>query len=81
MNCDVAPTNDLGIRQALAKGMDQTDLQKIFGGAPAKPANGPFPPGSPYYSNTAYPTFDPAGARRLVSGVQEASTGRRPSNL
>jgi peptide/nickel transport system substrate-binding protein len=66
LNNAVAPTNDLSIRQALAKGMNQTEVQKIIGGPAAKPADGIFLPGSPFYSKTSYPTFDPAGATKLV---------------
>jgi ABC-type transport system substrate-binding protein len=67
LNTAVAPTNDLSIRQALAKAMNQEELQKILGGPPAKPVNGIFLPDSPYYSETAYPSFDPAAAKSLVS--------------
>jgi len=67
LNTAVSPTSDLGIRQALAKAMNQAEVQKIVGGPPAKPATGLFLPDSPYYSDTHYPTFDPAGASRLVS--------------
>ncbi len=67
LNTAVAPTNDLSIRQALAKGMDQKEVQTIIGGGRAKPVNGIFLPDSPYYSATSYPTFDPSGAKALVS--------------
>jgi peptide/nickel transport system substrate-binding protein len=66
LNNAVAPTNDLSIRQALAKAMDQAEVQKIIGGPPAQPANGIFLPDSPYYSKTSYPTYDLAGAKSLV---------------
>jgi peptide/nickel transport system substrate-binding protein len=67
LNTTVAPTNDLRIRQALAKGLDQATVQKIFGGGYAKPVNGLFLSDSPYYSPTGYPTFDPSGAKKLVA--------------
>jgi len=67
LNCVVAPTNDLRIRQALAKATDQATVQRIFGGGFGKPVNGLFLPGSPYYSTTDFPTFDPAGAKKLVA--------------
>ena len=67
LNTDVAPTNDLRIRQALAKGLDVTQILKIFSDGYTKPVNGLFLPGSPYYSDTGYPTYDPAGARALVN--------------
>ena len=66
LNNLLPPTNDLGIRQALAKGMDQAEVQKVLGGPPAKPATGVFLPDSPYYSATGYPSPDPAGATALI---------------
>jgi peptide/nickel transport system substrate-binding protein len=80
LNTEVAPTNDLGIRQALAKGMDQHVVQTIIGGPPAKPATGIFLPDSPYYSDTGYPTYDPAGAKSLVSAYK-AQHGTPTLNL
>ena len=67
LNTVVAPTNDLSIRQALAMGLDQATVQKIFGGGLAKPANGLFFPGSPYYSDPGYPAYNPAAAKKLVA--------------
>ncbi len=80
LNMVVPPTNDLTIRQALAKGMDQAEVQKIIGGPPAKPATGIFTPGSPFYSDTHYPTFDPDGAKQLVSAYK-AKHGTPTLNL
>ena len=79
LNTAVAPTNDLSIRQALAKGLNQATVQKIFGGGYAKPVNGLFLEGSPYYvSDTGYPAYDPAGARQLVAQYK-AKHGSAPS--
>ncbi|MDA8274733.1 MAG: ABC transporter substrate-binding protein [Actinomycetota bacterium] len=71
LNCIKPPTNDLSVRQALAKGIDQVEIQKLFGGGFAQPANGLFPKGSKYYSDTGYPTFDPKGAKALVSAYSK----------
>ncbi|MGH9081672.1 MAG: ABC transporter substrate-binding protein, partial [Acidimicrobiales bacterium] len=70
VNTAVAPTRDLGVRQALAKGLDQAQLQKLFGAGFSQPVNGMFLPGSPYYNSTGYPSFDQAGARSLVSAYK-----------
>ncbi len=67
LNLDTPPTSDLSIRQALAKAINQPDVQKVLGGPPQQPANGLFLPNSPYYSKTAFPTFDPSGATALVN--------------
>ena len=80
LNTVTPPTNDLSIRQALAKGMNQAEVQKIIGGPPAKPATGLFLPDSPYYSNTHYPTFDPGGAKELVNAYK-AKHGTPTLNL
>ncbi|MHB1519240.1 MAG: ABC transporter substrate-binding protein [Acidimicrobiales bacterium] len=66
LNCKKPPTDDLRLRQALAKATDQVALQKLFGAGFVQPVNGLFLPGSPYQSDTGYPGFDPAGAAALV---------------
>jgi ABC-type transport system substrate-binding protein len=79
LNCAAPPTNDLRVRQALAKGLDQAVIRKLFGGGLAAPSNGAFPKGSPYYTaDTGYPTYDPAGAKALVARYK-ASHGSAPS--
>jgi len=67
LNTVVAPTNDLRVRQALAKGIDQAVIQRVFGGGYATPVNGVFLSDSQYYSPTSFPAFDPAGAKKLVA--------------
>ena len=67
LNTAVAPTNDLRIRQALAMSLDQATVQKIFGGGYAKPATGLFLSDSQYYSDTGYPKYNPAAAKKLVA--------------
>ncbi len=67
LNCAVAPTNDLRVRQALAMGLDQKVIQKLFGGGLSQTTNGIFPPGSPYYSKTGYPSYNPTAAKKLVA--------------
>ncbi len=68
LNTQVAPTNDLTIRRALAMSLDQATVQKIFGGGLTKSISGLFLPGSPYYSPSGYPSYDPAEAKKLVAG-------------
>jgi len=67
LNCVTAPTNDIRIRQALAKATDQAQVQKIFSPGFTRPVNGLFLQGSPYYSETGFPTYDLAGAKQLVA--------------
>jgi peptide/nickel transport system substrate-binding protein len=66
LNCIKPPTNDLRIRRALAKATDQAAIQKVFGNGAIQIINGLFLPSSQYFSQTGYPTPDPAGAAALV---------------
>lgn len=66
LNCAKAPTDDLRIRQALAKATDQAAIQKVFGTGVVQVIDGLFLPDSPYYGATGYPAPDPAGAAALV---------------
>lgn len=70
LNCLAAPTNDLRVRQALAKATDQAQVIKLFGGGLTQPTDGLFSTGSKYYSKTAYPSFDPGGAKALVASYK-----------
>jgi peptide/nickel transport system substrate-binding protein len=67
LNCEVAPTNDLRIRQALAKATNAAEIRKLYDAGYGGPINGLFLPGSPFYSDTGYPAYDPSGATRLVN--------------
>ncbi len=70
LNTAVSPTNDLSIRQALAKALNVPQLLKIFGAGLTKQVTGLFLPGSEYYSETNYPTYDLAAAKSLVSAYK-----------
>ena len=80
LNTAVSPTNDPQIRLALAKALNQATIQKIFGGGFAIPVNGLFLKDSPFYSNTGFPGYDPAGAKKLVSAYK-AQHGTPTLNL
>ncbi len=77
LNCAVAPTNDVRVRNALAYATDQSLFWKeVFIGSGAVggpgtnvPVTGPFQPGSPYYElDTGYPQKqDMAKAKALVA--------------
>jgi ABC-type transport system substrate-binding protein len=70
LNCAAPPTDNLQVRQALAKGIDPSVLQRLFGGGLSAASNGAFPKGSPYYTDTGYPGYDPAAAKALVNGYK-----------
>ncbi len=66
LNCAAPPTDDLRIRQALAKSLNTSEILAIYGGGFATKVTGLFLPSSPYYNDTKFPTYDPAGAKSLV---------------
>ncbi len=66
LNCLAAPMDDLRIRQALAKGINYPAFAKLFDSGLNLATTGLFPPGSKYFSQTGYPTYDPAAAKALV---------------
>ena len=70
LNTAVAPTDDIRVRQALAYALDTAALRKIFGQGITKAITGLFLPGSPYYSETSYPSFDLAKAKSLISAYK-----------
>jgi ABC-type transport system substrate-binding protein len=72
LNVAKGPTANPDLRLAMAKGFNQAQIQKIFGGGFTKPINGLFLKGSPYYSDTGFPTYDPEGARQLVAKYKAA---------
>ncbi|HLG92147.1 MAG TPA: ABC transporter substrate-binding protein, partial [Acidimicrobiales bacterium] len=70
LNTGRPPLDDLRVRQALAYATDVERLvQTVYNGV-GQPVNGPFVPGSPYYSDTGYPRFDLAKARELVASYE-----------
>jgi ABC-type transport system substrate-binding protein len=75
LNTAVAPLNDIRVRQALAYAANpQTIVDEIWNGIPPV-ATGPFLKGSPYYSPTGYPKYDPKKAAALVKEVEHDTGG------
>ena len=78
LNCDTAPTNDLTLRKALAMAINKDQLRATYGAGLTKEASGPFPPGSLYYTPTAFPSYDPQGATALVNQYKASHGGHAP---
>ena len=75
LNTGAAPFNNHTLRTAMAKCINRTQYSKVIDKGIDAPMNGLFLPGSPYYTSTAYPSYDPAGAAKLVKQVQQ-QTGK-----
>ncbi len=59
----------------MAKCINRPQYAKVIDKGVNTPMNGLFIPGSPYYTKTAYPSYDPAGAATLVKKVAQ-ETGK-----
>jgi peptide/nickel transport system substrate-binding protein len=78
LNTQAEPINNLDVRVAMAKSINRAQYTKVIDKGVNTPMNGLFIPGSPYYTKTAYPSYDPAGAASLIKKVQQ-QTGKQVS--
>ena len=69
LNTSAEPFNNRDLRVAMAKCINQTQYAKVINKGVNAPMHGLFIPGSPYYTKTAYPTYDPSGAASLIRKV------------
>jgi peptide/nickel transport system substrate-binding protein len=75
LNTTAAPLNNHDVRTAMAKCINRTQYTKVIDKGVDAPMNGLFIPGSPYYTKTTYPAYDPAGAASLIKKAQQ-ETGK-----
>jgi peptide/nickel transport system substrate-binding protein len=78
LNTSTAPFNNKTLRQAMAMAINRAQYSKVIDKGIDTPMSGLFLPGSEYYSKTAYPSYDPTGAAKLVKQVQQ-ETGKQPT--
>jgi ABC-type transport system substrate-binding protein len=78
LNTSAAPLNNKDLRTAMAKAINREQYTKVILKGVNAPMNGLFIEGSEYYTKTAYPGYDPAGAASLVKKVQQ-ETGKQPT--
>jgi peptide/nickel transport system substrate-binding protein len=78
LNTTAAPINNHDVRLAMAKCINRAQYTKVIDKGVNTPMNGLFIPGSPYYTKTAYPAYDPAGATSLIKKAQQ-QTGKQVS--
>jgi len=70
LNTGKPPFNDVRLRKALAYATNQQQLIDITGAGVGTPADGPWAPGSPWYTASGYPKMDIGQARNLVQQVK-----------
>jgi peptide/nickel transport system substrate-binding protein len=81
LNTTAAPINNHDVRLAMAKCINRTQYTKVIDKGVNTPMNGLFIPGSPYYTKTSYPSYDPAGAASLIKKVQQQTGSPVTFNL
>lgn len=71
--------SDIDLRKALAYGTNQKAVCRDLGKNIVYPANGPFPPPSPFASDTGYPSFDLAKAKSHFQAFLARNGGKQPT--
>ena len=85
LNTTAAPFNNHTLRKAMAMCVNQAQYTKVIDKGVDAPMHGLFIEGSPYYTKTAYPKYNPPSAAKLVKQVQQqtgkpsASPSTRPA--
>ena len=75
LNLAAEPFNNPSVRRAAAMAINRAQYAKEIDDNVLPVSDGLFTPGSPYYSTTAYPSYNPTEAKKLVKQV-EKSTGK-----
>jgi peptide/nickel transport system substrate-binding protein len=75
LNCLAKPFSDPNIRRAAAMAINRQQYAKVIDDGVQPVSNGLFVPGSPYYSTTKYPAYNPSEASKLVKAAAKANGG------
>ena len=75
LNCLAKPFNDANVRRAAAMAINRKQYAKVIDEGVLPVSNGLFVPGSPYYSTTPYPAYNPTEAAKLVKAAAKTNGG------
>ncbi len=75
LNCMAAPFNNADMRRAAAMAINRRQYAQVIDQGVLPVSNGLFVPGSPYYSATSYPAYDPSRAAALVKQAEKSTGG------
>jgi peptide/nickel transport system substrate-binding protein len=75
LNCLAKPFSDPNVRLAAAKAINRNQYAKVIDQGVLPVSNGLFVPGSPYYSPTKYPAYNPSQAAKLVKQAAKTNGG------
>lgn len=74
LNCLAKPFNNPNVRRAAAMALNRPQYAKVIDQGAFAVSDGLFVPGSPYYSSTPFPKYNPTEAKRLIKAA-EATEG------
>ncbi len=75
LNCLAKPFNNANVRLAAAMAINRNQYTKVIDQGVLPVSNGLFVPGSPYYSTTQYPKYNPTQAAKLVKAAAKTNGG------
>ncbi len=75
LNCLAPPFNNASLRQAAAMAINRRQYARVIDQGVLPVSNGLFVPGSPYYSKTKYPAYNPTQAAKLVKAAAKTNGG------
>lgn len=75
LNCLAKPFDDPSIRLAAAQAINRNQYARVIDEGVLPVSNGLFVPGSPYYSKTNYPKYNPSHAKKLVHAAAKKNGG------
>jgi ABC-type transport system substrate-binding protein len=75
LNCLAKPFNDQSVRLAAAQAINRSQYARVIDEGVLPVSNGLFVPGSPYFSTTSFPKYNPANAKKLVSAAAKKNGG------
>ncbi|HXZ62906.1 MAG TPA: ABC transporter substrate-binding protein [Acidimicrobiales bacterium] len=75
LNCLAEPFNNSNVRLAAAMAINRKQYAQVIDEGVLPVSNGLFTPGSPYYTATPYPSYNPHQAAKLVQQAAKASGG------
>jgi peptide/nickel transport system substrate-binding protein len=72
LNLAAPPFNSPSVRRAAAMAVNRAQYAKVIDVNVNPVANGLFTPGSPFYSKTSYPSYNPTEAKKLVKAAEKS---------
>ncbi|HSZ36301.1 MAG TPA: ABC transporter substrate-binding protein [Acidimicrobiales bacterium] len=75
LNCLAKPFNDPSVRLAATQAINRAQYAHVIDEGVLPVSNGLFVPGSPYFSATNFPKYNPSNAKKLVSAAARKNGG------